>query len=70
MSKKTITERERELFILACKKNDVIVSREPQKRMMTATIIVGGKPVSVSKNLTIKRGRSRKVVKNTKPIKS
>ena len=69
MSRKYVTEKERALFIVACKNNGIVVSKAPQKRMRTATIITGEDNISVSRSLTVKKAR-RKTVRKIKPVRT
>ena len=66
MSKKPITEQERILFIEACKNNGVIIAKQPQTKIASATITVGNEKISISKGLAIKRISVKKRKKNLK----
>ena len=70
MTKKPITEKERSLFIIACKNNGIVVSQNPQKRIGTATIIVGGENISVSKSLIVKKVRNKNTTRKNKSVKT
>lgn len=57
MTQHKITDDELKAFMVACKKNNVLISKTPQKRVSSATIYSNGKKIVITKNLSVKKGK-------------
>ena len=55
MSDKRLSGDEIAAFKLACKNNGIRITRQPQAKTKSASIIVGKRTVSVSKDLSVVR---------------
>ena len=61
MSDRKLSRAEIAAFIAACENNGVKITQKPQSRMKSASIMVGKRTVSFSKNLSAGKRTSEKV---------